>query len=426
MSMEIAELFHKVRAAFVPCLQCLLSHQLHQLSVQNGWNHSLLPENVGGIYKICFNLSNLIQQICHKVSNNWGRAHLEELVELFLSSINRLSSIGDTGPLDTFIELSLSSGREVMAETASPIAAQMAERLDFLSFPGLSLYIGEGDELLIRPRYHRGTHIDTPRLYWELSFELGTYLPWLQWNDEVQGFKGTVPCYSLHGARDYNMSKEILEITRKDTGERRTILCIEVKAVFKQRPTSPSVSLSRTIRTRLSLVVIERSDPSDASGSLVYSSSFQEDSVVCLAENPSSQVESLRNEQNELGISRLQTYDNKVYHGLISVVDDQNRPTVLGLPSLLHDFIDLTQVQSESGREIDRSSSYTLVTNRDSINSKSSGKHESKASSEAEASNRENSSFSNASTRGSILKDLLSSNDGGAVHTIATQIVTII
>ena len=125
---------------------------------------------------------------------------------------------------------------------------------DYLSFPGVSLFPREGEQLAIIPFYRIHANCGLRRYQDAITYSLGTQLPWLEWDHAVSGWKGTIPRYSeIRDAEDEKYGK-VYRTNRVGGDTIVNLLRINVKAIRREVLNS-GVQIERTVRARLTIKV---------------------------------------------------------------------------------------------------------------------------------------------------------------------------
>ena len=125
---------------------------------------------------------------------------------------------------------------------------------DYLSFPGVSLFPREGEQLAIIPFYRIHANCGLRRYQDAITYSLGTQLPWLEWDHTVSGWKGTIPRYSeIRDAEDEKYGK-VYRTNRVGGDTIVNLLRINVQAIRREALHS-GVHVERTVRARLTIKV---------------------------------------------------------------------------------------------------------------------------------------------------------------------------
>ena len=125
---------------------------------------------------------------------------------------------------------------------------------DYLSFPGVSLCPREGEQLVIVPGYRNHANCGLRRYQDDITYSLGTELPWLEWDRTTLGWKGIIPRYSeIRDAKDDRYGK-VYRTHRVDGDTIVNVLRIDVIAIRRETLNS-DVQVERTIRARLTIKV---------------------------------------------------------------------------------------------------------------------------------------------------------------------------
>ena len=125
---------------------------------------------------------------------------------------------------------------------------------DYLSFPGVSLFPREGEQLVIIPFYRNHANCGLRRYQDAITYSLGTQLPWLEWDHSVSGWKGIIPRYSeVRDAEDEKYGK-VYRTNRVGGDTIVNLLRIDIMAIRKEILHS-GVYVERTVRARLTIKV---------------------------------------------------------------------------------------------------------------------------------------------------------------------------
>ena len=126
---------------------------------------------------------------------------------------------------------------------------------EFLSFSKVDFRPREGQELIIVPHYRCSAFSTSLDCQEQTRFSLESPVPWLQWDDSVAGWRGTVPLFSeLPDDQDYCGVGKTYRAGRNGPYVTPDLLRIEVKAVRIERVRS--VCVERSIRARLTIKVL--------------------------------------------------------------------------------------------------------------------------------------------------------------------------
>lgn len=179
---------------------------------------------------------------------------LKRLLRFFLASCDCLVDIERTGFQNTAIDLRFQYSQTLVPEGPTKLAVEAGWNPDFLTFEQLTIFPREGHELRIIPRYNSNAVFRIDGQHTDLRYSLETPLPWLTWDDQMQGFKGVVPMYSEIRGIDSKFGK-VYRPGRVGPHAVVNQLRIELKAMFTEC-CPPSLRLERTVRTRLTLKVL--------------------------------------------------------------------------------------------------------------------------------------------------------------------------
>ena len=126
---------------------------------------------------------------------------------------------------------------------------------DYLSFSAVSLYPREGEELVIVPLYRYHAHCGPTRSQHTIAYRLVTQLPWLEWDDTVSGWKGTIPRYSE--IRDVGDTRYgTVFRTAERVGGDAIVNLLRIEAIASRKiATDSGARVERTVRARLTIKV---------------------------------------------------------------------------------------------------------------------------------------------------------------------------
>ena len=182
------------------------------------------------------------------------RCDFEMLLEFFLTSCDYLVDVECTGMRSTAIDLLFQYPSSLIPKIPHKLDLEAGWSPDFLTFQDLAVLPREGQELRIIPRYNSSAVFRINGNQTDLRYSLETPLPWLTWDNELQGFTGFIPPYS----EVWNMDGRYGKVYRPGRiGPHAVVnqLRVEIKALFTEF-CSPSLCLQRTIRVRLTFMVI--------------------------------------------------------------------------------------------------------------------------------------------------------------------------
>ena len=126
---------------------------------------------------------------------------------------------------------------------------------DFLSFSKVDFRPHEGQELIIVPHYRCSAFSTSLGCQEEMRFSLESPVPWLQWDDGIAGWRGTIPLSSeLPEDQGYYGVSNNYRAGLDGPYVTADLLRIEVKAVRIERV--KSVRVERSIRARITIKVL--------------------------------------------------------------------------------------------------------------------------------------------------------------------------
>ena len=262
LSLQEAELLFLLHQTFKESLQDLIADQLNEQDQMFREQHS--RSSISGFEssdtttfcsRLIFSRTRLTESMVRLVQSS--REHTrasESLLPFYLTSCDYLVDIERSGERNTAIDLLFQYNRSSLPENPSKLGVEAGWSPDFLTFEQLSILPREGDELKIVPKYNSNAVFRIDGYPTDLRYSLETPLPWLIWDDQLQGFKGTVPMYSELRGTDNRFGKTYRP---GRVGPHAIVnqLRIEIKALFTECYQS-SLYLERCVRTRLTLRVI--------------------------------------------------------------------------------------------------------------------------------------------------------------------------
>lgn len=266
LSIRIAEILFEMNRVIGPCLESVLAARLQGLDVAARKEYSPFKGNLSGELNdtspLLFSLDELIDSMleeiqfhCYYHMSLQSPEVLVELMMLYLISLNSIDEFDGLANADAIIHIGLRPGEDILSDIVPPPTAHVVQHLDYLSFPGLEVMPREGTAITIIPQYSRCVFKKTNDSYSEVSYVMQSKPSWLEWDDEISGWKGNLPLYSEWRGKSKN-SEEVISGGRVGPYAVVNLLRLEVKAVLIERHSSASVRLKRTVRARLTLKVI--------------------------------------------------------------------------------------------------------------------------------------------------------------------------
>ena len=265
LSIAHAELLYEMHRLFTWSLEEILHPQLADLDTFEKEKERPYmgnsSSNLVDTHPLEFNLLDLLQMMLQRLPSNHFCStsanpfeELQELILLFLVSQDCLESCQQYGsPHDVAVNIGLLPSNSLAANLEVPGIAQIFRKLDYLTFEGLDHVPLEGEKIVIIPQYRRGILVKTNDLYTDLLFELCPPLPWLHWDEGIEGFKGIVPEFTNKLSRT-QLGQSFIGLN----GDLKTVfkyMSVEVKATLKEHHPTSHVCLKRTIRARINLKV---------------------------------------------------------------------------------------------------------------------------------------------------------------------------
>ena len=267
MSFAEAELLFQFHQVFKPSMEDLLADQLREQDQTFRRRHAkgtASKDRYSGTAKLSsrfsFNRTRLIESMLLRLQTSQEymmhppNRGFRRLLQLYLASCDCLVDIERTGSQNTAIDLLFQYPRPLLPEMPHELHVEAGWSPDFLTFQDLAIVPREGQELRIVPRYNSNAIFRTDGYHTDLRYSLETPLPWLTWDDEVQGFTGFVPPYSDVWGTDSQYGK-VYRSGRVGPHAVVNQLRIEIKAQFTEC-FLPSLCLQRIVRTRLTFRVI--------------------------------------------------------------------------------------------------------------------------------------------------------------------------
>ena len=256
LTLDDAMVLRELHRVLVPCLEDLLAEQL--LEVDTEIRQQYYPfRDSEETHKIKFSVGDLIRLIFGRMLvtlfKDWSLEAIMEFVLLFLLSFDSFEQLPTESAVDTLVTVKLRPGFDPFAETVPAPVAHVVSCLDYISFPYLDALPREGSELILIPRCHSGLG-GKPKVT-GVSYKLIPSYPWLKWDDDISGFRGKIPLFSEHRAKMSNTGEEP-HYGSEGPYRVLSLLRIEVKASVLDRHSASTISLSRTVRARVSLKVM--------------------------------------------------------------------------------------------------------------------------------------------------------------------------
>lgn len=266
LSIGIAEMLFEMNRVIGPCLEGLLATRLETLDNATRQEYSPFKGNLSGelndTHPLLFSLGDLIDSMlekmqfrCYHHMSLQSPDVLLELMMLYLISLNNIDEYNGSATSDAVIHVGLRPGSDILSDVVPPPIAHVVQQLDHLSFPNLDVMPREGTTITIVPQYSRGVFNKTNDSYSEVSYVMESKPSWLEWDDEISGWKGNLPLYSEWRGISKN-SEEVISGGRVGPYAVVNLLRLEVKAVLVERHSSASVRLKRIVRARLTIKVI--------------------------------------------------------------------------------------------------------------------------------------------------------------------------
>jgi len=267
LSLTEAELWFQLNRIFKTCLENLIADQLQEQDQEFRQQQSRSAPNVvksSATFTFCcrsdFSRTKLSESMIRLLQSSqdyilgFQTSDLKKLLRFFLTSCDYLVDIERTGSQNTAIDLRFQYSQPLVPQGPPKLAVEAGWSPDFLTFEQLTIVPREGHELRIVPRYNSNAVFRIDGQHTDLRYSLETPLPWLTWDDQIQGFKGVVPMYSEIRGMDSKFGK-VYRPGRVGPHAVVNQLRIELKAMFTECY-QPSLRLERTVRTRLTLRVI--------------------------------------------------------------------------------------------------------------------------------------------------------------------------
>ena len=272
MPSSLAGMIYLLDSAITQCLESLLQnelqahrHQFQELSRYQSQLHSphnQVPVPLNDTHKLEFSYEALVSRLLDHIYRPCpiDPATLDEMRDLtllYLLSLDCFENVPSKGHVDTAITLDLIKSDSAAPGAALPtMVACVVPKMDTLSFRDLKAIISEDEELQILPKYHRGATLKPYDNFTKISYEIYPPLPWLQWDDNLEGFYGKIPRYSLCASHSSDL---IIEPCR-DTWAALHFLKVEVLAVLEEfHPYSP-LSLKRVLRAQIKYRILSKED----------------------------------------------------------------------------------------------------------------------------------------------------------------------
>lgn len=266
LSIGTAEMIYEMDRVITSCLEDLLATKLESLDLAARLEHSPFKANLSGelndTHPVQFSLSALfdgmlkkMQFNCHYHISMQNMDVLMELIMLYVMSLDSIDELEGCATENAVINVGLRPGQDLTSDTVPHATAHVVQRPDFLSFLGLDVMPREGTEIKIVPQYFRGVFNKTNDTYSEIAYDIDPMPSWLEWDDNITGWRGNLPMYSEWRGKSRN-GEPVISGGRIGPYAVVNLLRLNVKAVLIERHSSLSVHLKRTVRARLAFKVI--------------------------------------------------------------------------------------------------------------------------------------------------------------------------
>ena len=256
---EAQELF-RIHQAFTTTLERMLAGELWQIylqSLQQASPSAIHPLYTSGVVRgISFCRDQLVGEMADALySSEAGMAKAQlGLLRLYLAANDCLVPYRRDDSRDTSITVRVYCDRK--PSMPSPIV-EAAWAPDTIMFKDLHESPCEGEEISIIPQYQSNSAFGATRFPTNVSYIISSAhhpLTWLNWNDEIAGFRGVVPVYSETPGNEGHFTS----VARSYRGNLCTAvekLCIEVKSILTDDNGSV-VRYERVVRAHLTLNIV--------------------------------------------------------------------------------------------------------------------------------------------------------------------------
>ena len=265
MLLAEAKIILEIQRAFYLSLEAMLHGHIDQIwDYRPTSSYSLQPETdiknsaVRELQNVDFSLTDLILSMVGMMRDEHCEAldlrssgYLMELILLCLSWNDCLIDLNASGSLDTRVLTSTSQDHTSEAKITKIKVHQMQ---DIITFPLLDLVPREGQQIHILPRFRCGTAYGEALDSRCVIYSLEPHIPWLIWNESLSGFVGIVPFFSSLQTLEDELGESLFRHEGPFTVVK--LLRIVIKAIITDYHSDSTLSLQRTIRTRLTLKVI--------------------------------------------------------------------------------------------------------------------------------------------------------------------------
>ena len=282
---EEAEEFLRIHQAFIVTLEHMLARELWRIYRQSYYEASgaigiLHPLYTTGVLRgISFCRNQLVSEMAdalYSSEHDMARARMG-LFSLYLAANECLVKYNMDDSRDTSITLRVYC--DPSSSTPSPIV-EAAWVPDTIRFENLSESLYEGEELSIVPRYQSNAAFGAACSAKNVRYIVSSahhQLSWLNWNDEIAGFKGIVPIFSEMAQNNEQTesqrsdfvptfpgrplptnekhSDNVVRIDNRNPYTAVNRLQIEVKAIFVD-DNSSVVRYERVVRARITFKII--------------------------------------------------------------------------------------------------------------------------------------------------------------------------
>ncbi|MCJ1460142.1 hypothetical protein MMC28_010521 [Mycoblastus sanguinarius] len=265
LSFTTAEDLFRVHKAFTVTLETMLAGQLwviHQqlqeqyakISSGNSLQNPLTGKATRGI---SFSSAQLTDGMCNILGYSPKEENaLSGLLRIYLAASDCLVRFNGDSLRDTSITVRVHSYPPL---SVPQLAVEAAWAPDAILFENLDEFPREGQEFLITPQYQSNSAFQYPSSpIIRYSIDLPhSEVAWLVWDDDIAGFRGTVPMYSeLRRGNGFfeSIDRGYCDCPNDDVVH---VLSIQVQAVLNYNDGSP-VGFERMVRAQLTFQVTSR------------------------------------------------------------------------------------------------------------------------------------------------------------------------
>lgn len=209
--------------------------------------------------QLSFNLRHLVLsmnnrlRLCGKLLEKGLWRGFTMLVPLFLASCDCLVGFEGNGDEDTAVEIFVHNCGPAKCISPPGPVNEAAWIPDILSFNEINQIQREGQELIIIPHYCGNAAFTADVTRTNIQFSIESAETWLVWDENISGFRGTVPLFSELGR--IRRPGKVYGSPRDGSYTMINVLRVEIKALLIAGYSS-SIRFERSIRARLTFKIV--------------------------------------------------------------------------------------------------------------------------------------------------------------------------